>query len=535
MMLPLPRAQGPQSSLIQIVADDDRVLLESPQADWYRVLYALPWEEYRAYGAQYYDALYQFNVEQAKKRQERVAESRVQNNESREEARQRLLFERATLQDAQQGAVAILHPLLAVEPPPSRTEPATISPGVVPDRLGGKKPKCFFALLKSFIGTSLMGFAPEPENVHLLLCSNPSFMRVCGFAPKHADDRYCYEHVPSLRKLEQFDQIMNESGLWDRIKWREVRHNLEIGVIDKQTELVADTTHYHAYSDFETVTYEDEHGKEHKKSQSKPTKRCRCPEREHCEHPWELADAGAGTIVKSKNTMYWGHKASVIGYPRQGIPLDAAAVSDAATFDGKTLYPHVERLFHQLPEIRSAIQRILYDSACDDQALKEQLQGEFHIELKASFNPRRAHAVTTDLPRGIGRITPHGSAICWAGHEMDYQGIRYGSETFIYGPPKDAHGVAACLACAHKPTCCPHAQKGRTVSVGFDRLAHIDPQDPPMAKRFKAIMSSRPSVERMIKQLKCDRGDDRLTKRGNDSFQAYLDKTMIAFHILLRH
>jgi len=48
-----------------------------------------------------------------------------------------------------------------------------------------------------------------------------------------------------------------------------------------------------------------------------------------------------------------------------------------------------------------------------------------------------------------------------------------------------------------------------------------------MAKRFEAIMTRRPSVERMIKRLKCDLNDDRLKKRGNRSFQAYLDKTMI--------
>lgn len=28
--------------------------------------------------------------------------------------------------------------------------------------------------------------------------------------------------------------------------------------------------------------------------------------------------------------------------------------------------------------------------------------------------------------------------------------------------------------------------------------------------------------------------DDQLKKRGNDSFQAYLDKTLVAYHILLR-
>ena len=75
----------------------------------------------------------------------------------------------------------------------------------------------------------------------------------------------------------------------------------------------------------------------------------------------------------------------------------------------------------------------------------------------------------------------------------------------------------------------------RKNTVSFDTLGHIDPNDPPMAKRFKAIMTRRPSVERMIKRLKCDLGDDRLSKRGNESFQAYLDKTIIAYHLLIRH
>jgi hypothetical protein len=55
---------------------------------------------------------------------------------------------------------------------------------VVPLRLIGRKPKCFFGLLKSFIGAPLMGFPAEPEQVHLLLKINPSFARVCGFVPK---------------------------------------------------------------------------------------------------------------------------------------------------------------------------------------------------------------------------------------------------------------------------------------------------------------------------------------------------------------
>ena len=113
--------------------------------------------------------------------------------------------------------------------------------------------------------------------------------------------------------------------------------------------------------------------------------------------------------------------------------------------------------------------------------------------------------------------------------------MRYEHEKFIYQAPKDSGKVPVCRACYHREDCCPNATGGRIINVSFDLLPHINPQDPPMAKRYKAIMSRRPAVERMIKRLKCDLGDDRLTKRGNDSFQAYLDKTMIAFHVLLRN
>lgn len=114
-------------------------------------------------------------------------------------------------------------------------------------------------------------------------------------------------------------------------------------------------------------------------------------------------------------------------------------------------------------------------------------------------------------------------------------GMRYENEKFIYQAPGKKDGSFVCMNCKHQIDCCPNSLTGRMINISFDLLPHIDPNDPPMAKRFKAIMTRRPSVERMIKRLKIDMGDDRLSKRGNASFQAYLDKTMIAFHILLRN
>lgn len=238
--------------------------------------------------------------------------------------------------------------------------------------------------------------------------------------------------------------------------------------------------------------------------------------------------------MKSQTKLYWGHKASIVGLPKQGIPLDAVAVSDAATIDGKTFHPHVQRLFDHLPEVRAWFDRALYDSACDDETLKEKFEKDFGLELKASLNPRRKKEIHEGLPRGMSRLTPYGDLICLHDKTMDYQGTRWDTERFIDGPPCDELGHILCGQCSHQFDCCPQATKGRTTTIPFDLMSHIDPNDPPMAKRFKAIMSRRPSVERMIKRIKCDFSDDHLTKRGNASFQANLDKTMIAFHILLR-
>ena len=147
------------------------------------------------------------------------------------------------------------------------------------------------------------------------------------------------------------------------------------------------------------------------------------------------------------------------------------------------------------------VKRVLYDSACDGEELKKTVKEQFHIELKASLNPRGKKDVTEGLPRGMSLLTPYGEIICQAGHSMEFQGIRFATERFIYGPP----------------------------TTDSQDAPHINPEDPPLDKRFKAIMTRRPAVDRMIKRLKRDLSDDRLTKRGNASFQASLDKTMIAF------
>jgi len=513
-----------QIPLILVVDEDDKILSNTPGNEWFQILNNFNYLEYIQIGVAYYDALYDYNI---KNETNSLAENST--TETKDEAKKRLLENRPTVDKSQ----PVLYQQNFIEPQNKVTSPFSISPGIVPERFSGRKPKCFFSLFKSFIGVSLMGRPATPYEVYQTLISNPAFARVCGFNPNCKSQNH-FEAVPSHRKIQQFDMIMERYGIWSTAKYAEVAKNIDNGIIEMEDTVVGDTTHYHAYANFEVVKGKDETGKKITKSQSKVTKNCRCENQQECEHEYVLSDDGAGTIVKSGNKMYFGHKASVVGFPSQGIPLDVRAVSDAATNDGETFFPHIQDFFLNIPSIKPHIKKALYDSACYRDDVKTQFKEEFGIDLKASINPRRKQTIEKELPRGMNKLTPYGELICNEGIEMEYQGIRLKSESFIYGAPKDDNGKVSCNTCCQKEECCPKAMKGRTVNIPFYLLPHIDETDPPMGKRFKALMTRRPSVERMIKRLKCDLGDDRLNKRGNSSFQAYLDKTLLAYQILIR-
>ncbi len=48
-MLPLSQIENKQIPLIHIVHEDDAVLLNTPEADWFRALYYFHWEKYRIF------------------------------------------------------------------------------------------------------------------------------------------------------------------------------------------------------------------------------------------------------------------------------------------------------------------------------------------------------------------------------------------------------------------------------------------------------------------------------------------------------
>jgi hypothetical protein len=638
-----------QIPLIHIVESDDLFLADQPDVLWFDVLRSLDYHQFQATAARYYERLYTFNQQQKEQRIQRRENPPAANPETPSQATRRLFEERATV-DKQSPA---LYQRPEPEAPLIRVLPREVAPGVTPLRWAGRPAKCFFSMLYAFLGTTLAGQPAEPQFVYQRLMENPAFARTCGFTIRRPGKPERQRDVPSLRKLQQFDQLMTTNGLWEELALNRVAANLWEGRFEREDTLVHDTTHYHAYSSKQMVelpkTNHADAGQtaassedspapaaqasppvpvvkmaggpvvvgqtkvvrvpagqtplvpvaaaaepagssggqtsamsttvstttsttstknatmatetppaaqakslsakkaqsnspptkkaqpKKRKSHPRTTKNCRCQDREHCDHQWISADLGAGTVVKGPGRMYWGHKASTLGLANQEILLDAVAMSDAASHDSQSVVPHLNRLFNRHPDLRGQVQRLLDDGAADDSKLKATVQELFGIEVLAPINPRRRQPIRDDLPRGIDHLTPRGVPVCQAGYPFELLGFRKDTERFLFQAPQDNDGQWVCLACPQRTGCYRGTSKGRVVTISPDRVPWLNRDFPQLSKRHAKAMARRTSIERLHKLMKCDLGDDQLTKRGNSEFQASLDKTLFAMHVLLSH
>jgi len=617
------RLSNRQIPLIHFVESDDLFLHDQVDVVWFDVLNSLDYHKFQVTAAHYYEQLFTFNQQQKQRRIERQEDPPSPNPETHSQATQRTLLERSTL-DAQ---APVLHERPQPTTPLTHVAPHTVIPGVTPTRLLGRRPKCFFAMLYAFLGTTLARQPAEPEFVHQRLRENPAFARTCGFTIPRPGQPERQSDIPSLRKLQQFDQIMTTAGLWEELALDCVAANLREGTIEVEETLVHDTTHYHAYSSMQAIELPDvakkpsapadqmptvkldgnpvvvcqvevlrgvpvnqidrqttkgftpdtvsetatketnacvprsntvkipentaatkpngkpaqkrksgsKAKKKKRKSHPRVTKNCRCKDREHCDHAWINADPGAGTVVKSTGKMYWGHKASTLSFATQEVLLDAVAMSDAASHDSQSLVPHLSRLFQRHPDLPGLVTRVLDDGAADDAQLKALIQEQFGIELLAPINPRRRQPIRSHLPRGIDHLTPRGVPVCEAGYPFELLGFRKATEHFLFGAPRDSEGNSVCQGCALRTGCYRGESGGRTATISAARLPWLDREVPQLSKRFAKVMARRTSIERLHKLMKFDLGDDRLTKRGNAAFQARLDKTLLAMHVLLAH
>ena len=238
-----------QIPLIHIVESDDLFLADQPDVLWFDVLRSLDYHQFQATAARYYERLYTFNLQQKEQRIERRENPPAPNPETQGQATRRLFEERATVDKKSPALYQRPEP----ETPLIRVLPREVAPGVTPLRWAGRPAKCFFSMLYAFLGTTLAGQRAEPQFVCQWLVENPAFARTCGFTIRRPGKPERQSDVPSLRKLQQFDQLMTANGLWEELAVDRVAANLREGKVEMEDTLVHDTTHYHAYSSKQMV------------------------------------------------------------------------------------------------------------------------------------------------------------------------------------------------------------------------------------------------------------------------------------------
>lgn len=476
----------------------------------------------------YYEALADFNKKLAEKRQEKELENNATNEAagSKDDAYQELLFDYIQKNHPSQKTILFDIPSIDIEN-------IDINEVLKNHKGAGRKPKNFYSLAKAFLGVSYMGLENSPAAVHAQLINNPSFARKCGFQYIiDAVNKFDRHNIPSLRKLEQFDQIMNAYGIWEKMKWKMVNHNIDNGTVEIEKDLAFDTTHVESHSSFKTVKAKDENGKEQKKAVGKLSKRCSCTNKEICEHAWEETDQGSGVVVKNNNKMYWAHKTSVAGYPASQVPIDAVAVNYASTSDGKTLEPHVKRLQQNVPVVVENTDRVLVDGSYNTPENRDYVRDDLGAEIYTPINPGNIKVPSAKAIRGVDHFTKNGVPICDASQALKMRGKDELRQQYIWGPPTIDGLQTVCAACIFKEQCCPNGQ-GRTLRVSTSDFPQIDWNNPQHLSRWKHHYNKRSAIERIIKIIKIDYNAESLTKRDNINFQGHLDKSILAIHIYL--
>lgn len=511
------------AQVVLFAEPDDYVIENNPDVTYSKILDKFDFNLFRDEEKLYYQSLADFNRKLVKKLKEKKNNQQQQHKAvNKDDAYQELLFE-------------------MIEQPSTKTVLFQL-PSITPEEIhhnskgAGQKPKNFYALVKAFLGVSYMGLKNSPDVVHSQLINNPSFARKCGFKYIIDDEtKHHQSNIPSLRKLQQFDQIMNLYGLWDNMKWKMVTQNLTDGTVKVEADLAFDPSHVEANSSFTVAETNTDQGKKVKKAVGKLSKRCSCPDKNSCPHDWEVTDHGCGVVVKSPSEKYWAHKASFVGFPKSQVPIDAAAVNYAATNDGQTLIPHLQRLKQHVPVVIEKIERVVADGAFNTAANKTFVQEEIGAILYSPINAKNINVPSAADIKGINHFTKNGVPVCAAGLPLEMKGREMTKQRYIWAAPvitSKNKAVAACATCLLKPDCCPHSQR-RTLRTKASDFPQIDWDNPQHLARWKNQYRKRTAIERMIKIIKVDYCVEHFHKRDSVNFQGHLDKAMLALHILL--
>jgi len=538
------------TSLVLFESTDAVSVLSDPvNEDWLAVVRGVTGELYEVVGRRYYLALNHFRRQRCRSP---LPGRKEVSGSGKQQAFEAILLDMEERKRTEKVAASREAPAIFVEARPDtqdETLPEALRdfskpPPSLSDLLAGPgRPPCDgLCLMRAFLAAPLLGVGDSPKDVYLLLRSNPTFVRACGFLGREAvkqPGELTSRRLPGLSTCEEFSEVMTRYGLWQLARIEQVVENLESGVVEIEDTLAFDTTHVEANSHCGNVVPPDAKTQEGKKPKQRKVPRlrktCGCGKAnwESCEHPWSPTDQGAAIVVKGPTRIYWAHKASIASFGNSEVPIDARSLQYAAEYDGKTLIPHLKLLMRDLPLVLSLLLFVLADDGYQGQ--KEavaRFRDKARLILPVHPSGRSKAKVAQDFS-GIDRFTPIGVPVCDAGHRFDMRGRDITNERYIWTAPDGEAGKSVCEGCPSAAACLTKGTR-RHIRVGRSDFPQIDWNHPQHLARENARYQRRTGVERAIKRLKVDLDGEHLTHRDGPRVQAHLDRKLLIVHLLLK-
>lgn len=520
--------------------DDQRVLDDPVNEEWLAVVREVAGPRFEVVERRYYLALYDFRKQ---KPRPALPNQRAIDAKGKQKAVDKVLQVVVEQKDLPETAAAIF-----VDPRPAQTpdlHPALVDPAVPPPQLSdllsgpGRPPIDALCLMRAFLAAPLLLDRDDPTSVHRLLHSNPVFARACGFLGPQATKEpgaWTSRRLPSVSACEQFAEVMTRYGLWHQARIEQVQANVESRAVQVEDTLAFDTTHIEAHSgcgSAELMTQgKDGKRKERKVPRLRKLCSCRKANWEGCPHPWFATDPGAAVVVKGPTRIFWAHKASIVGFGASEIPFDGRVLNYAATHDGKTLAPHLDRLCTDLPETVARLRHALADTAYEGKQEQVDLVCNGAV-LHVPIHARKADESLAAAFPGIDHFTGTGVPVCVEDHAFVMLGRDLEHERYIWKAPDGPAGKPVCAGCPSASSCLQKGSARRQLRVRRSYFPHINWEHPQHLARNQARYSMRTGIERGIGRLKVHLGGEHLTHRNAIRVQAHLDCRLLSLHLLL--
>lgn len=378
----------------------------------------------------------------------------------------------------------------------------------------GRKPQPFIAYVKAIELAPILHIEQNMEAIALHLRVNPDFLSACGF-----------HYPPSVRTLQDFDQIMSEAGLWERLRDEAYRINVDKGLINegKEDTVCVDNTHVLAHS-----------------TPKKVVKECReCPHFDRCNDKVST-DETADWYVKSKCKIFYAHQIGMSALGTSGAPFERVVLS-GRQYEPDSLDPLVQRGKDKHEDMHFT--KFIADGIFNANSCRETIQSYYPgAQLYAPVNPKGKLKEFDHPASGIAKVSKHGSVVCIAGHKMVFLTKDENLQSYVFGCPvfnaearlKLIHmGIdVSSISCQCKEQCCPKALQGRIYRVSRDKLKALNWDMPQFSYRFHMAYKVRTKIERLFGRMKKRLKMGIVYRRGIKKIEAHIDKFMTLMHIV---